>query len=117
MVRAKHVFSEDEVCLTPKTLLLLEDALTLSSTDHQVFLELRGVGAKLLEVLNIFVTNTGQVTPFLDDASMTHVPLVNSGQGVVLLVLFEAFKEVKQLIAIVDGYDARVYDKHIEGPT
>ena len=71
---------------------LLKDVLVVSSNDPRALPERRGVGVKPLEVFNILLTVGGGVKPFIDDASMAHVLLVDGGEGFVLHTLFKAFE-------------------------
>ena len=89
-----------------KAIVLLKDALVISSNDRRVLLELMGVRAMFLKVLNILLTRASGIVPLLDDASATHMLLINGGKILVLLVLFKAFEESKHVVDIVDRHDA-----------
>ena len=84
-------------------MLLLKDALVVSSNGCQVLLELRGVGTMPREVLDVLIMRASGVTPFLDDALSVYTLLFNEGEGFILLTLFKAFEETKAILAIVDG--------------
>ena len=96
-------------------MILLKDVLQLGSNDRRVLFELRGVGTKLLKVVNVLVTIAGRIRPHLDNASAAHMLLVKGEERWILLALFEAFEEIKQLVAIVDGQDASACDVRVEG--
>ena len=73
-------------------MLLLKDALVISSNGHRVLLELSGIGAQFLKLLNVLLARASRIAPLLDDVSATHVILTYGSKILVLFALFEAFE-------------------------
>ena len=85
--------------------LLLNNTPQIRSKSSRVLLELSGVWATLLKVLDVLIAIKVKFTPLFDDVTTTHMLPVHGRKMPVVDPFFEAFEESKRIVTLFDVED------------